>query len=256
MQADLSNRTILVTGASSGIGRHFASTAAACGARVVLAARRTAMLEQTCAAIDAEHGAGRALAIAMDVADEASVIAGFDTAEAAFGEIDSVIANAGIGIGGSALGLAVEDFDNMFAVNTRGVFLTAREAARRMIAHRSAERQHGRIVLISSVTASYIQPGNPVYSASKAAVNQLGRTMARDWASKGVNVNVVCPGYMRTELTDDWLEMDKGRALLASFPRGRIMEIDALDPIVLYLCADISASVTGSVFTIDDGQTL
>lgn len=256
MQVDLSNRNILVTGASSGIGRHFARAAAACGARVVLAARRTAMLEETCAAIDAAHGTGRALAIAMDVADEASVIAGFDAAETAFGEVDSVIANAGIGIGGSALGLAVEDFDNMFAVNARGVFLTAREAARRMIAHRSAERQHGRIVLISSVTASYIQPGNPVYSASKAAVNQLGRTMARDWATKGVNVNVVCPGYMRTELTDDWLELDKGRALLASFPRGRIMEIDALDPIVLYLCADISGSVTGSVFTVDDGQTL
>jgi NAD(P)-dependent dehydrogenase (short-subunit alcohol dehydrogenase family) len=256
MQVDLSKRTILVTGASSGIGRHLALAAAASGARVVLAARRTAMLDETCAAIAAEHGAGRALAIAMDVADEASVIAGFDAAEAAYGEVDSVIANAGIGIGGSALGFAVEDFDNTFAVNTRGVFLTAREAARRMIAHRSGERRHGRIVLISSITASYIQPGNAAYNASKAAVNQLGRSMARDWATKGVNVNMVSPGYMRTELTDGWIELDKGRALLATFPRGRIMEIDALDPIVLYLCSDISASVTGSVFTIDDGQTL
>ena len=256
MQVDLSNRTVMITGASSGIGKHFAVAAAASGARVVLAARRTNLLAETCDAIAAAHGADTALAVEMDVTDEASVIAGFDAAEAAFGPIDSVIANAGIAIGGSALGLAADDYDRMFAVNTRGVFLTAREAARRMIGHGSPERQQGRIVLISSVTASYVQPGNPVYSASKAAVNQMGRTMARDWAAKGVNVNVVCPGYMRTELTDDWLEMDKGRALLATFPRQRIMEIDALDPIVLYLCADLSASVTGSVFTVDDGQTL
>ncbi|MBA2933815.1 SDR family oxidoreductase [Sphingomonas sp. CGMCC 1.13654] len=251
---DLSNRTILITGASSGVGKHLAGTLAGCGARLVLAARRTAMLAETQVGI--EGAGGTAVSIAMDVADEASVIAGFDAAEAAIGPVDSVVANAGMTIGGSALGMAVEDFDRIFAVNARGVFLTAREAARRMIVQGAAERQHGRIVLISSVTAQYVQPNNPIYSASKAAVNQLGRTLARDWSGKGVNVNIVAPGYMRTELTDDWLDSDKAKALLATFPRRRLMDVDVLDPIVTYLCADASAQVTGGVFTIDDGQTL
>lgn len=251
---DLSHRTILVTGSSSGLGKHLAGVLARRGAGLVLAARRTALLAGTRAAIEA--AGGRAVPIEMDVTDEASVIAGFDAAEAVIGPIDSMVANAGMAIGGSALGIAVEDFDRIFAVNTRGVFLTAREAARRMIAHGSAERRHGRIVLISSVTGQYIQPSNPIYSASKAAVNQLGRTLARDWSAKGINVNVVAPGYMRTELTDDWLESERAKALLATFPRGRVMDVDVLDPIVTYLCADASAQVTGSVFTIDDGQTL
>jgi NAD(P)-dependent dehydrogenase (short-subunit alcohol dehydrogenase family) len=252
--SDLSNRTILVTGASSGVGKHLARALAKAGANLVLGARRAAQLEQTRSEI--VDAGGSAICVPMDVADEASIIAAFDAAEAAMGPVDSVVANAGMAVGGSALGIAIEDYDRVFSVNARGAFLTAREAARRMIAQGAAERQHGRIVLISSVTAQFIQPGSPIYSASKAAVNQLGRTMARDWAGKGVNVNIVAPGYMRTEMTGDWLESKKAKDLLATFPRRRIMDLDVLDPIVCYLCSDSSAQVTGSVFTIDDGQTL
>ena len=251
---DLSNRTILVTGASSGLGRQLARTLARQGARVIVAARRTALLDDLRSTIAADGGV--AFPVMMDVSDEASVIAAFDAAEAAVGAVDSLVANAGIALTGSALGIGIDDFDRTFAVNTRGVFLTAREAARRMIAAGAATRGHGRIVLISSVTARYVQPNNAIYSASKAAVSQLGRTLARDWAMKGVNVNIVEPGYMRTELTDEWLNSDNAKALLATFPRRRIMDLDVLDPIVSYLCGDASAQVTGSVFTLDDGQTL
>lgn len=251
---DLSNRVVMITGASSGIGKHLARRCAQSGAKVVLAARRTAMLEDVKAAIEADGG--KALAVQMDVADEASTIAAFDAAEGAFGPIDSVVANAGMAIGGSALGLPMEKFDQMVDVNLRGVFLTAREAARRMVAAGSAERQHGRIVLISSITASFIDGGQVTYSATKAGVMQMGRAMAYDWATKGINVNVICPGYIRTELNDDYLDDAKGRSLIGGFVRKRVMGIGVLDPSILYLCSDASAEVTGSVFTIDDGQSL
>jgi NAD(P)-dependent dehydrogenase (short-subunit alcohol dehydrogenase family) len=251
---DLAGRTALVTGASSGAGRRFARILAGSGANVVVGARRIDMLDALCAEIGAEGG--QALAVRMDVSDEASTIAAFDAAERRFGGVDSVVANAGINIAGSALGIAAEDIDKVMAVNLRGVFLTVREGARRMIAAGSQERGHGRIAIISSVTSHHPAAGVAAYSATKAAVTQLGRALAKDWARKGVNVNVICPGYMLTDLTDGMWELDMGRKLLAEFPRGRIMDVDALDPMLLYLCSDVSAQVTGSVFTIDDGQTL
>jgi NAD(P)-dependent dehydrogenase (short-subunit alcohol dehydrogenase family) len=251
---DLSGRTVLVTGASSGIGRHFALRLAESGARVAIAARRVDLLKSLRDEIVA--AGGESLAVAMDVADEASIVAAYDRIEDALGPADSVICNAGVAIPGSALGLAIEDHDQIVSVNQRGVFLTAREGARRMIKADAPQRHHGRIVIISSITAMHTSSHTVVYSATKAAVLQMGRTMALDWAGKGVNVNVVCPGFMQTELNSEFLESEKGRALIATFPRGRAMTIDALDSCVLYLCSDASAQVTGSVFTIDDGQTL
>jgi NAD(P)-dependent dehydrogenase (short-subunit alcohol dehydrogenase family) len=251
---DLSSRVVLITGASSGIGHHLASMLAASGAKVVLAARRVAMLDDLKAQIEA--AGGTAAAIAMDVSEEASVIAAYDAVEVVFGRVDSVIANAGMAIGGSALGIDVDDFDRTTSVNMRGVFLTAREGARRMIADGAPERRHGRIVLISSIAASYVSSGQVAYSATKAAVVQMGRTMAFDWAGKGINVNIVCPGYIRTDLNSAYLDSVKGHDLINSFARKRAMSPDALDPMILYLCSDASAEVTGSVFTIDDGQSL
>jgi NAD(P)-dependent dehydrogenase (short-subunit alcohol dehydrogenase family) len=251
---DLGNRVVLITGASSGIGAHVAQALARSGAKVVLAARRAELLEQL--KDDIMDGGGDAATVAMDVTDEASIVAAYDAAEAAFGPVDSVIANAGIAIGGSALGLSADDFDQMVAVNLRGVFLTAREGARRMIAAGSAERQHGRIVLVSSITASHISHGKVAYSAAKAGVVQMGRTMAYDWATKGINVNVVCPGYMRTDINVEYFASEQGAKLISGFPRRREMPVDALDPTLLYLSSDISAFVTGSVVTIDDGQSL
>ena len=251
---DLSGRTALVTGASSGIGESMARTLAAAGARVVLAARRIERLERLQAAIMAEGG--QALAVAMDVSDEASITEAFDVAEQAFGSVDSVVANAGIAHPGYALDLPVEDFDATIATNLRGVFLTAREGARRMIAKNARMRGHGRILLISSITAYHVTQGQSAYSASKAAITQMGRVMAKEWAVEGVTVNVIAPGYMVTEMTGPIWSQEAGKQLLASFPRKRIMKIDALHPLLLYLCSDASAEVTGSVFPIEDGQTL
>lgn len=254
MSFDCSGRVALVTGASSGIGRRFATILAAAGAAVVLGARRADMLADVSREIT--DTGGRAVPVAMDVTDEASIGRAFGAAADTFGPVDTVVANAGMNAPGSALGLAAEALDRLLAVNVSGVFLTAREGARRMVAAGSTESGSGRIVLISSITGAWVPSGTAAYAASKAAVNQMGRAMANDWAGKGINVNVLAPGYMMTELTDDMWELPMGQKLIARFPRHRVMSAAALDPMLLYLASDASAEVTGSIFTIDDGQTL
>lgn len=254
MSFDCSGRIALVTGASSGIGRRFAHILAEAGASVVLGARRTELLADVVDEIG--RASSKAMAVPLDVADEASVIAAFDAAQQNFGPVDTVVANAGMNAAGSALGIAAEAFDHMLAVNIRGVFLTAREGARRMVAAGSGDSGRGRIILISSITGAWVPSGTAGYAATKAAVNQMGRALAKDWAGKGVNVNVLAPGYMATELTDEMWDLPMGQKLLADFPRHRIMTAGALDPMLLYLASDASAEVTGSIFTIDDGQTL
>ncbi len=254
MQLSLNGRTLLITGASSGIGAHFAGVAATAGAKLVLGARRTDRLETLVADIKAKGG--QAIAVEMDVADKASTIAAFDAAEAAFGPVDSVIANAGMGSETPFLEHSVDEFDQLMAVNLRGVFLTVQEGARRMIAAGSRERQHGRIVIISSILAQTVEPGMAIYSASKAAVLQMGKVLAREWARHGINVNSVLPGYIVTEINGDWFNTEGGQKQVMRFPRKRVMEIDALDPTLLYLASDASKFVTGVGFTIDDGQSL
>jgi NAD(P)-dependent dehydrogenase (short-subunit alcohol dehydrogenase family) len=249
---DLSGRTVLITGASSGLGRRFARIAAAAGAKVVAAARRVDRLE----ALVGELGAARACAVAMDVESEASVIAGYDAAGTKFGPVDTVIANAGMNAQALAADIAVEEFDRVMAVNVRGAFLTAREGARRMMAAGSKETGKGRIVMVASIGAHKVLPGLAAYCASKAAVAMLGRSLAREWINRGINVNVVCPGYIETEINADWFAEESGKKQMATFPRKRLMDEGDLDGVVGFLCSDASRSVTGSVITVDDGQSL
>lgn len=251
---DLRGRTILITGASSGLGRHFGRIVAQAGGNAVLAARRVAPLK--CEVQTIRASGGNALAVTLDVSSEESTISAFDLAEKTFGVVDTVIANAGISAEGLATDLDVEDFDSVVSTNLRGVFLTAREGARRMTARAEGEGKDGRIVIISSVTATKAGPGLAVYSATKAGVLQMGRVLAREWIRSRINVNIICPGYVETDLTRDWFATASGQRLIGKFPRRRVMPEDALDPILLYLASDASAPVTGSVFTIDDGQTL
>jgi NAD(P)-dependent dehydrogenase (short-subunit alcohol dehydrogenase family) len=192
----------------------------------------------------------------MDVTDEASVIAGYDAAAAALGPVDTVIANAGMNSRGLATEISVEEFDQVMAINVRGVFLTAREGARRMIAAGSRETGRGRVVLVASIGAVKVLPGLAAYCTSKAGVAMLGRSLAREWCNRGINVNVVCPGYIETELNADWFAEEGGKKQVAGFPRRRLMAEEDLDATMLMLCGDASRALTGSVFTLDDGQTL
>ena len=251
---DLTGRTALVAGASSGIGAQFAVRLAQAGARVVLGARRTDRIGALAEQLRAEGH--EALAVPMDVTDEASVIAAFDAAEAAFGTVHSIIANAGTSAPGRTTDTLLEKVRQTIDTNYIGTYTVCREAARRLIASGSRERMDGRIVLISSITAALTGSGDAAYSSSKAAVNHLGRTLAREWVNQGVNVNTISPGYIMTELSEGFLSGESGKAFIAGFRRKRLMPTAALDDMMLYLASDASVHVTGANITIDDGQSL
>lgn len=251
---DLTGRVAMVTGASSGLGAGFAKALAAAGAKVVLAARRADRLAQQVAEI--ELAGGQAFAVAMDVTDEASTRAAFDAAEAHFGTVDTIVANAGVATEKLAMALSGADVDHLLSANVRGVFLTATEGARRLEAGGSREKEHGRIVLIGSITADKVFPATSLYGATKAAVRHLGKALAREWARRGINVNVIQPGYFQSEMTSDLFESEAGRKMVSGFPRQRLRPASDLHGPLLFLCSDAAAGVTGSVITVDDGQSL
>lgn len=248
----LAGQVALVTGASSGLGARFAQLLAGAGAQVVLAARRTDRLAGQVAAIEA--AGGRAVAVAMDVEHEASVIAGYDAAAAAFGAAPAiVVANAGMNARGLATDIAMADFDQVMGVNLRGVFLTAREGAKRMIAGGTGA---GRVILIASMGGVRPLPGLTAYSVSKAGVIMMGKALAREWARQGINVNTLCPGYVETEINADWLSEPGGQKMIAGFPRRRVMDATSLDGAMLWLASPAAAFTTGAVIQVDDGQAL
>ncbi|PNU06545.1 SDR family NAD(P)-dependent oxidoreductase [Novosphingobium guangzhouense] len=256
MNFPLHGRTTLIAGASSGIGAGFARTIAAAGGRVVLGARR---LERSLA-LATEIGE-RALAVPLDVTDEASVIAAFDMAEAHFGTIHGIVANAGVGTGGRATDVPTPGLSSVVDTNLVGSYLVAREGARRLIASGSGSGEHnqqpgGRIVLIGSITAQQNGSGDAMYAATKAALAHLGRQFAREWIRQGINVNTIQPGWIPSEINAEWFAGERGQSDIAGLHRRRLLASDALDPMLLYLLSDASAQVTGATFTIDDGQSL
>jgi NAD(P)-dependent dehydrogenase (short-subunit alcohol dehydrogenase family) len=184
------------------------------------------------------------------------VIAAYDAAEAEFGTIDSIIANAGVSAPGRSTEVPVDALRGVLETNVLGVLITAREGARRLIAAGSRERGHGRVLLIGSMAADVPVAGEVIYCASKAAVAKMGRDLAREWVRQGINVNVLQPGFILTEMAGDWFASEPGKAQIAGFHRRRLQPMESLDEMVLFLLSDASASVTGSAFTIDDGQSL
>jgi NAD(P)-dependent dehydrogenase (short-subunit alcohol dehydrogenase family) len=251
---DLTGKVALVTGASSGLGAHFSMLLAGLGASVVCAARRVDRLEVLVETIKAASGS--ALAVEMDVEDEQSVVSGFDQAINAFGIPNIIVANAGVNALGSAIDVKMTEFDQLMNVNVRGVFLTAREGARRMIEAGSTTAQNGRVVLIASMAGTRPLPGLTAYSVSKAAVVMMARSLAREWAKHGINVNAICPGYIETEINANWLTEPGGQRMLSGFPRRRVMDDDALDGAMAMLVSDAGKFTTGSIVQIDDAQGL
>jgi NAD(P)-dependent dehydrogenase (short-subunit alcohol dehydrogenase family) len=251
---DLAGKVALVTGASSGLGAHFATMLAGQGAKVVCAARRVGRLESLVAQIQASGG--QAQAVAMDVEEEASVIAGYNAAEAGLGVPTIVVANAGMSALGMAVDIDINDYDRLMQVNMRGVFLTAREGARRMIAAGSPTSRNGRIVLIASMAGNRPLPGLVAYSVSKAGVIMMAKALAKEWARKGINVNAICPGYIETEINTDWISQPGGVKMLEGFPRRRVMADTSLDGALAWLVSDAAQFTTGAIVQVDDAQGL
>ena len=247
---DLRGRVAFVTGATSGLGRHFAKVLAGAGAAVALAGRRVDRLAAVKAEIEA--AGGRAAAVALDVTDAQAIAPALDAAEAALGPIDILVNNAGLSVLGLSVEISAGDFDQVIATNLRAPFLLATEIGRRMI----AGKRGGRIINIASIGAFRVLPGVTPYCISKAGVAMMTQCLAREWARKGINVNALCPGFIETELNDEWFASDKGKAQIEGFPRKRLAQESDLDGMLLLLASDASRAITGSLLTVDDGQAL
>jgi NAD(P)-dependent dehydrogenase (short-subunit alcohol dehydrogenase family) len=254
MSGSLMGRVALVTGASGGLGAHFARLLARQGAAVALSARRRDRVEALAGELAAEGH--RAMGLRLDVGDAHAIGPALDEVEAALGPLSILVNNAGVGGEGMALEVSIEDWDNTFAVNVRGTFIAAREAARRMIASGVAERGEARILNIASIASHTVLPGLSAYCASKSAVAMLTQALAREWARRGIAVNALCPGYIETDINAEWFRTEGGQKQLKSFPRRRLMNAEDLDAATLMLVGPAAAAITGSIITIDDGQSL
>jgi 3-oxoacyl-[acyl-carrier protein] reductase len=247
---DVSKEVVLVTGASQGLGRHFARLLAAHRAAVVLAARQVDKLESLASEI--RSNGGRAIAVRMDVTDGASIVKAMDTAEAALGPISVLINNAGVVVEKAAVDQTEADWDKVLGANLKGSFTVATETARRMIARKAG----GSIINISSVLGIGVMGHVSTYSASKAALIQLTKSFALEWASKGIRVNALAPGYIDTEFNHDFWATPPGEKLIKSIPQRRLGAAADLDGTLLLLASQASRYMTGSVVTVDGGFLL
>jgi NAD(P)-dependent dehydrogenase (short-subunit alcohol dehydrogenase family) len=246
----LAGKTALVTGASSGLGNHFARVLAANGANVVAAARRLDRLEALTTEIKA--AGGKAHAVALDVTDRASVVRAYDAAEAAFGTVDVVINNAGVPSNAWVLKTSEAEWRDVLAVNLDGVFRIAQEGAQRMV----KAGKPGSIINIASILGIAVMKTLAPYSASKAAVISLTRSMALELARSRIRVNAIAPGYFATEINGDFWHTPAGAKMISAIPLGRIGNISELDGPLLLLASDAGAFMTGSTLTVDGGHLL
>jgi NAD(P)-dependent dehydrogenase (short-subunit alcohol dehydrogenase family) len=245
---DLHGKVALITGASSGFGRHFAGVLSRAGARVGLTARRTDALETVAAEVRAQGGVA---AIArLDVSDEASVTSAVAAIEQALGPIDILVNNAGICITKPLLEQTAQDWDDVIDVNLRGAFLMATQVARRMRDHKRA----GSIINVQSIL-SYRQAGHITpYAVSKAGLNQLTKNMALELARYNIRVNGIAPGYFLTDISRDFFASEAGVAMIKRIPQRRLGRFEDLDGPLLLLASDASRYMTGSTIVVDGGH--
>jgi NAD(P)-dependent dehydrogenase (short-subunit alcohol dehydrogenase family) len=241
----LDDRVAVVTGGNRGLGLAFARALGEAGAKVAIAARD----EGKSAEVAEELGV---LAVPLDVTDPASVDAMVERVTAALGPVDVLVNNAGTCFHRPALEVPEQEWRAVWEVNVDGVWRCARAVGAQMV-----ERGTGSIVNIGSISAMIVNRPQmqPAYNASKAAVHQLTKSLAAEWAPHGVRVNALAPGYTKTEMAP----VDEPRFRrhwIEDAPMERYTTPDELGPSLLYLASDASSFVTGSVLVVDGGYTL
>lgn len=243
MQFDLSGKTALVTGASGGLGEHFAKRLAKAGADVTLAARRLDALKENVDEITEEGGTAKAAE--LDVTDEGSVARIF-----ASGPFDIVVNNAGVTLTHPAMEVTLGEWEKVVDTNLKGAFMVAQGAAKAL---KEAGRG-GSIVNIASILGLRVAGGVMPYSVSKAGMIQMTKSMALEWARFGIRVNALCPGYIETPLNTDFFASDAGKALIKRIPQRRLGQNEDLDGALLLLASDAGAYMTGSELVVDGGH--
>ncbi len=245
----LESKVAIVTGGANGIGRATARRFAREGARVVVADIEFENAQSVAAEICAQGGTG--LAVAVDVRLHESVEKLFARAVAEFGHVDILAAIAGVSGGATFVDLPEKSWDQTLAVNLKGVFLCGQAAARQMIAQGSG----GRIINMSSTNGLVGEPDFAHYNASKFGVVGLTMTMAIELAPYKINVNAVCPGFIRTRLSDDLIAQPGfASEYLKKIPLGRFGEPDDVTGAFVFFASDDSSYVTGTTLVVDGGQ--
>jgi NAD(P)-dependent dehydrogenase (short-subunit alcohol dehydrogenase family) len=247
----LDGRCTLVTGASRGLGRRFATALANAGANVALCARDETLLIEVAESIKA--AGGEATPIVMDVTDQASVKAGIAQAEEAYGPLRAVVNNSGIAKTTRLLDVdQATDWDPVIAVNLTGAWLVAQASANAMAAH----EQGGSIINISSILGQRTNPGVIAYNAAKAGLDMVTKEMAAELAKLGVRVNALAPGYIETDMNREYWSTPPGKALMARVPMRRLGQEEDLDGPIIFLASDASAYITGQVLGLDGGHAV
>ena len=243
----LDGKTAVVTGASGGLGAHFAKVLAANGAKVILTARREAQLEEQVAAIRAAGGAAHA--ISMDVSDPESIESAFDLIYQNVG-CDIVINNAGAAHPPrKLLDTSDEDWKHLLDVNLSGPWRVAREVAQRWV----SLRKPGSIVNVGSIYSVRTGALKVAYNVSKAGVLQLTRSMAVELIRHGIRVNALCPGWFLTSINSDYFSTDAGKRYVHSIPMRRLGRLEELDAPLLLLASDAGSYITGAELVVDGG---
>ncbi len=245
---DLAGQVALVTGASSGIGRHFAALLAAAGAKVALAARRADRLAELAGEIEA--AGGTSLPIPCDVTRSDDVAAAVATAESELGSLTLLVNNAGVVVSKPLFEHTEADWDHVVDTNLKGAWLMAREFAQHLI----GLKRPGRIINISSVLGFRTIGRVPAYCAAKAGLTHLTHVLAMELARYGILVNALAPGYVETDFNRAFFQTEPGKALIARIPLKRLGQTEDLDGALLFLASPASGYVTGTVISVDGGH--
>ena len=244
----LVGKIALVTGASGGLGKHFAEILAGAGATVAVGARRVEKVKEVVSGITATGG--KAIAVNLDVSERASIIGAFEEIEEKVGTVNICVNNAGISGRDSALDTSDDGWDEVFSTNLKGTWMVTQETTKRLV----AKSIGGSIINIASILGERVMPGVLTYTVSKAGVVQLTKALALEWARHDIRINAIAPGYVETDLNRALLQSDMGKKIIQRIPQRRTGELSELDGPLLLLASDASTFMTGVIIPVDGGH--